>query len=1105
MLVTSITNNQHPPIKKKNIPQNNNQSVVFTGQSENKVNVNTLKAYFLTKPVSKISFCAKPTYKLNKETKELEINLNTSDKAVLHWGINGWKMPPLEIWPAGSVEVKGAVQTPLSKVNNSQSVIIPKADQIQTMEYVVFYPEKNDWDNNNKKNYQIKVAAELNQSAPSGKGHTNDQGSVDELKSTIAQNEDSQRDGSLNWNIATRFQWVSEVLREKPLSKPVLGLLATYVDYAVNNIPFRRVDESKGIGLEATRKDPLRFGHLAKATEELGYTVSETLVNNPELYPEIRFMFKNLQGASGNLESLGSFIQKESLGIVRDDRWRSIESYRGGHDGSGTYLFQLQRKLHSAMSAYDAQIMDAYIHFLKTGGNQESYKNELRKYGIDPNGEEYKKYFTSEPIYHTNDRDGLIGRIEKLRDAVTKFFEGPALNEYIDSLNGKINGDLTGKLRAFAQSDKQNAGAVIKDLAQIRTELQEVILTNKDPNAVKSALLLDIKLEESGKSAIKTALSKMPKNERGEFSLNKQNLQLVSMIMDLVSCDRVEKSVSDELKLVKKDLSNQINSFNPSNKDWNLKTKSIFDRVVRVLGKHGKNTADLFQQPAVDLAKTLDIKNEVSKEFTEHILRLETNFDLSRIMQDLRRETRRNASLPPWDLVCIGKTQGKVIVADTIYDLPDLKGHKTPIIAVLNKVTGSEDIPPGVKGIICSQGVDVLSHLGIRARQDGVILAVSEEAGDFNKIKSELDGKLINLEGNDTGVKYFTIDKIAEPAKSEVKPKEQITITPMNVKHQPVLSKDYTMDTVGPKSYNLGLLAKRITADVKIPASISIPCGMLVDVLNAPENKAIAKEYAAKIAQIDKIQTRSETEKPLKELRNLVRQLKIPASMESIIKDSVKANLKDGPKMARSSYNGEDLEKYAGAGLYDSYPSLKDSELLDRIKDVWASKWNHRAYWSRRENNISHEAIQPTVLIQELIPVDHSFVIHTVHPITNNKNEVFIQMAQGFGEAIVSGKFPGQPYTFVYNRQTDSVERTGFADKNEKMVVTDKGINRVLGDYSDDVFAKDKKNWEDIVKKIAKTSLEIETKWGNAPQDIEGGVKDNEVYILQTRNQVFNS
>ena len=144
-------------------------------------------------------------------------------------------------------------------------------------------------------------------------------------------------------------------------------------------------------------------------------------------------------------------------------------------------------------------------------------------------------------------------------------------------------------------------------------------------------------------------------------------------------------------------------------------------------------------------------------------------------------------------------------------------------------------------------------------------------------------------------------------------------------------------------------------------------------------------------------------------------------------------------------------------------------------------------------------------MVQELIPVDYSFVVHTVHPLTNNKNEIFIQLAHGLGEAIVSGKYPGQAYTFVYNKETDKVERLTFADKSEKLVVGENGMQQDLVNYADDPFAKDKKHWESLIKNIASVSLDIENKWGAAPQDIEGGIKDNQTYILQTRNQVFNN
>jgi phosphoenolpyruvate synthase/pyruvate phosphate dikinase len=51
----------------------------------------------------------------------------------------------------------------------------------------------------------------------------------------------------------------------------------------------------------------------------------------------------------------------------------------------------------------------------------------------------------------------------------------------------------------------------------------------------------------------------------------------------------------------------------------------------------------------------------------------------------------------------------------------------------------------------------------------------------------------------------------------------------------------------------------------------------------------------------------------------------------------------------RSSTNNEDLEGFNGAGLYDSFTHKpKEGQLINSVKQVWASLWTERAFEERR-------------------------------------------------------------------------------------------------------------------------------------------------------------
>ena len=56
------------------------------------------------------------------------------------------------------------------------------------------------------------------------------------------------------------------------------------------------------------------------------------------------------------------------------------------------------------------------------------------------------------------------------------------------------------------------------------------------------------------------------------------------------------------------------------------------------------------------------------------------------------------------------------------------------------------------------------------------------------------------------------------------------------------------------------------------------------------------------------------------------------------------------------------------------------------------------------------------------------FVIHTTNPVTDNGNEVYIELAVGQGETLASANQSGTPYRLIFNKQTKEVEIILFAN-----------------------------------------------------------------------------
>ena len=114
---------------------------------------------------------AKNNLKLSVERRETDnlveasICLDETRNCCLHWGLSStaegtWRLPPRSVWPEGSIAFSElAIQTPFKKQDSVHCVTVgfDKSLNFSFMNFALYYPETDTWDNNHGKNYQIKL------------------------------------------------------------------------------------------------------------------------------------------------------------------------------------------------------------------------------------------------------------------------------------------------------------------------------------------------------------------------------------------------------------------------------------------------------------------------------------------------------------------------------------------------------------------------------------------------------------------------------------------------------------------------------------------------------------------------------------------------------------------------------------------------------------------------------------------------------------------------------------------------------------------------------------------------------------------------------------
>ncbi len=196
----------------------------------------------------------------------------------------------------------------------------------------------------------------------------------------------------------------------------------------------------------------------------------------------------------------------------------------------------------------------------------------------------------------------------------------------------------------------------------------------------------------------------------------------------------------------------------------------------------------------------------------------------------------------------------------------------------------------------------------------------------------------------------------------------------------------------------------------------------------------------------------------------------------------------------RSSATSEDSASAAWAGQLDSFLNTTEETLLKNIKKCWASLFTSRAIFYRFEKDLREQRISVAIVIQQMVESEVSGVAFSVHPVTQDYNQLIIEASYGLGEAIVSGQVT--PDSYVIEKEPKKI-----VDKN--IFTQQKGLFRATNGgnewryLSKEVVEKAVLNDKDILK-LANLILTIENHYG-FPVDVEWTREKDAFLITQSR------
>ena len=434
-----------------------------------------------------------------------------------------------------------------------------------------------------------------------------------------------------------------------------------------------------------------------------------------------------------------------------------------------------------------------------------------------------------------------------------------------------------------------------------------------------------------------------------------------------------------------------------------------------------------------------------------------------------------------------GRAVGRIHIIEKLDDTVEIGDNE---ILVLKELPLS--LPP-VAGIIVAKPSTPLSHINILAKGWNIPNVYIKDA---DKLFKEFDTYWIELDASLTDYKIKRADK---EVLDKIKPPDQ-QIPPVNLNVQKLagLREMRKKDSIiyGSKAANQGEMINAKLTGAIVPDGFGVSFYWYDKFMKDNGFDKIILEY---IDDLDFVHNPRVRRQKLEELRAKIQNGAFDEDLRKQIVQKWRTQLGGRSVFVRSSSNSEDLPNFSGAGLYSSVPNVKkEADLIEAVKKVWASLWKFEAYEARMRNYVDQQSVYMSALIQLSVDMNGGGVMISKDPFDDeNKNAVYISAVCGHNSNVVNNN--GIPEQILFNPKSNSVIVMTLSDQINSLKFSDDGglvetpdkcanpaTKRILSDLQ--------------ARSLAKIALSIRRIFGNnAEQDIEWGIMNGRIYIVQAR------
>ncbi|KAF6253313.1 pyruvate phosphate dikinase [Scenedesmus sp. NREL 46B-D3] len=665
--------------------------------------------------------------------------------------------------------------------------------------------------------------------------------------------------------------------------------------------------------------------------------------------------------------------------------------------------------------------------------------------------------------------------VAELRD----FFNAAGLTDLLHAVKGAMNSEDQQVIDFFmgqkaALDNKQNPSpedlvATCHALTTVRALLMGGLnsgLRNDAPDAALAMRqrwrLAEVKAEDYAFVLLSRLDNALEQQGGGAALLNAHDLAWAPVLGGLVLGLRhlgLGGLAPAEAMAIEAELTAWQKEGNFRDRDNALRLKATLERMQRFTESYLELLLKLLPPVAESLGQALGVAPYAIQTFTEAEIRANVVFQVSKLTTLLLRASRTAAGSSSWDPLVAGTAVGKLVELQEL-DPSALATFDEPVVVLLRSASGDEEVSASghqLQGVVLTQDLPHLSHLGVRARQERVPFAILDDPAVAASDVSPLLGQHIALTVTPDSVSIAPAtreqlaaaaaaagDKARAAAGGAQQPAaaaEAAAAGPAgdvskvsSMRMLPLL--DCMPTLAGAKASSCARL-EQISLEAKGPEAFQTPRGCCVPfgvmelaLAGLPYEQQdrykqlLAASEGAGLSELNGISD---------ELQALVGSLSLP---DNLLK-SLAGTFQPGSLLiCRSSANVEDLAGMSGAGLYESVPNVpsdRPADISAAVAAVWASLFTRRAILSRRAAGVRQSDACMAVLVQELLFPTYSFVLHTASPLSGSPLAAEVEIAAGLGETLASGK-RGSAWRLEINKSTGEVKALAFANFSEALL-----------------------------------------------------------------------